>query len=128
MDRWDVVFLAGCLLGLALVATAPSEPIYSMSISQSVGDSPAETTDFVDLQTDAQQEFLALLADEAWRSSDPPALENGVVRYKGGLYRVHVSVSESSVFSLLQPVLGGALALLGALGFVARRTIRRYRS
>jgi hypothetical protein len=127
MDRRDAVLVAVCLLGLALVATAPSEPTYSMSLSQSPDAPSAEMTAFADLDSDAQREFLALLDDEEWRSSEPPALENGIVRYKGSLYRVHVSVSESSVYSLLQPVLGGGLTLLGALGLVSRRVVRRYR-
>ncbi len=127
MDRWDAALVAVCVLGLALVVTAPSEPTYSLSVSESPDATPDEVAEFVQLETDAQREFLALLDGEEWESSDPPALENGYVRYKDSQYRVYLSVSESSVASLLQPVLGGGVTLLGALGLVSRRVLWRYR-
>jgi hypothetical protein len=98
-----------------------------MSLDAAPDAAPTEVTEFADLDTDAQREFLALLDDEGWRSSQPPALENGFVRYEDTRYRVYVSVSESSIYSLLQPVLGGGVALLGALGLVGPRVVRRYR-
>lgn len=127
MDRRDAALLVVAFLGLALFLAAPAEPTYSMSVDASPDADPTESTDFVDLDADAQLEFLSLLDDDRWRSTNPPALENTFVRYKDSLYRVSVSVSESSVFSLLQPVVGGGILLVGALGLVVRRVIRRYR-
>lgn len=127
MDRWDGAAVALCLLGLALFLSAPAEPMYSMSLSESPGATPDQVVEFVQLETDAQREFLAVLDGEAWRSPDPPALENGFVQYKGSLYRVFVSVSESSIYSILQPVLGAGLAVIGALCVVIRRLLSGYR-
>lgn len=59
MDRWDLALLAVCFLGLSLFVSAPSEPIYSMSLSESPDATPDEVREFVDLDTDAQREFLA---------------------------------------------------------------------
>lgn len=127
MDRWDGALVALCLLGLALFLSGPAEPTSSLSVSESPDATPTEVVDFVDLETDAQREFLAVLDGEKWHSPDPPALHNGFVHYKRSLYRVFVSASESSVASLLQPVLGGGTALLGLLGIGLRRLRRRYR-
>ena len=128
MDRWDAAFVVLCLLGLALFASAPTEPMYSVSLSESPDATPGEVTAFVDMGADAQREFLTLLDGEEWRSPEPPAIEHGFVRYKGSLYRVSLSVSESSIYSLLGPVLGGGVAVLGALGLVSRRLVWRNRA
>jgi hypothetical protein len=127
MHRRDVALVAVALFGLGLVLTAPPEPMYSMSVDATPNADPTDVIEFVDLDTDAQQEFLSLLEGERWRSSHPPALENAFVRYKDSRYRVSVSVSESSVFSLLQPVVGGGVLLVGAVGLVIRRVSPRYR-
>lgn len=125
MDRTDVGLVVFALLGIGLVVTAPPEPIYSLSISAAPGATPDEVEQFGDLNTDAQVEFLEVLQGERWSGSEAPALSNSYVRYKGDLYRVDVSVSESSIASLLQPVVGGGIATLSGLGLVGRRVWRR---
>jgi hypothetical protein len=125
MDRVVVALVALCLLGIALLATAPAEPSYSMSLREAPDATPAEVTAFAALDTESQLAFLTLLQDGNWRDSEPPPLENSFVRYKSDLYRVYVSVSESSVFSLLQPVVGGGMAVLAAGAVVLRRLWRR---
>jgi hypothetical protein len=125
MARVDIGFAVIVVLGLALVWTTPPEPTYSVSVDEASEATPGEVRQFVDLETDAQREFLALFESDSSGGHEPPALTNGYVRYKGALYRVSVSVSESSVFSLLQPVVGGGLAALGGVGLVGRRVWRR---
>ncbi len=125
MDRTDVGLVVLALLGIGLVVTAPPEPIYSLSISAASDAPPDEVRQFGDLNTDAQLEFLEVLQGERWSGSEAPALSNTYVRYKGDLYRVDVSVSESSIASLLQPVVGSGIAMLGGLGLIGRRVWRR---
>jgi hypothetical protein len=125
MDRTDLGFVVIVVLGVALFWTAPSEPTYSVSAEQAPDAMPDEVTRFVDLETDAQRDFLDVLEGDRLRGDEPPALTNGYVRYDGTLYRVSISVSESSVYSLLQPVAGGGLAVLGVVGFAGRRLWQR---
>lgn len=126
MDRSDLGFVVLAILGIALVWTAPAEPIYSLGISEAPDAAPEEETRFVNLDTDAQLEFLDTLQNDRWSGSESPALSNGYVRYKGELYRVDVSVSESSIGSLLQPVVGGGIAIIGIFGLIGRRLWRRF--
>ncbi|PSP32314.1 hypothetical protein BRC64_06915 [Halobacteriales archaeon QH_10_67_22] len=121
MDTADAGLVVLVALGLALVWTAPPEPTYSVSVIETPDATPDEVTPFVDLGTDAQQEFLTLLDGDRLTTHESPALTNGYVRYKGTLYLVRISVGESSVRSLVQPVVGGGLAVVGVLGLGGRR-------
>lgn len=125
MDKMEFGLVLLVAVGVVLVLTAPPAPIYDVGVAETTDAAPEEVTPFVELDTAAQREFLDALVDGDWSDSEEPALKSEYVGYKGDHYRVYLSVSESSVASLLQPVAGGGLVLLGVLAFGGRRIWQR---
>jgi len=125
MNWVDLALLFLAVTGITLIWTAPTEPSYSLSIDESTEATPNEVTQFVNLSTDAQREFLDVLQTGERTGTESPALSNGFIRYKGELFRVYRSVGESSIFSLLQPIGGGGIVVVSGLGLIGRRVWQR---
>lgn len=125
MDRLDAGLLVLALLGVVLVLAAPPEPQYSVDVETAGDDVPDEVRDYEALDGDARKRFRAELDGDTGTFAETPALENGYVRYQGTLYRVTVAAHESSLASVLVPLVGQALAVVGVAGLVGRRLWRR---
>ena len=78
---------------------------------------------FETLSEDEQRLFRQALSD-GYRSPEPPDIEAEYVEYEEEVYEVFTSVHEGSVFSLLVPPLGGAIALVGVLVVAYSRLYR----
>jgi len=124
MDRGTLVGVALVLLGIALVATAPPDPQFSMSVYTEEAPDDEPVVAYENLSTEEQQLFSEALSD-GHRSANPPEFEAEYVAYEGETYRVATYAHEGPVLSLLMPPLGGVVALVGIL---AVAYVRLYRS
>lgn len=124
MDRATVVGGVLVLAGVWLVATAPPDPQYSVSVygpTEALDDEPVVA--YENLSENDQELFRQALSD-GYRSPEPPDIEAEYVRYESEVYEVLTAAHEGSVFSLLLPPLGGLLALVGTLVLAYSRLYR----
>ncbi|WP_226010314.1 hypothetical protein [Halomicrobium salinisoli] len=115
MDRLALAGVALIVVGAALVVTAPPDPQYSVSVSgptEAPEDEPVVA--FEDLSEENRTLFRESF-DDGTRSGDPPPIESMYVEYEGETYEMAASAHEGPVLSLIQPPIGGIVALVGCL-------------